>query len=130
MRKTEVTKALLAAGFEKKSYDDGFSLVPCAGCTCIEWVWVEGQVVSRPKGAHKRRVRVRPVSTKKGFSLSQRADGTIVVSGVDPVGVSKELSAVGFVVELVERYGWRAYSTKVRYATAVITGKKEGVQND
>jgi hypothetical protein len=48
------------------------------------------------------------------------------VLGIDPVEVSSKLRDLGFLVELVERYGWRAYSEKVRYAAAVVIGKQEG----
>lgn len=126
MRTADIAKALQSAGFSKESHDKGIDLVPCSGCSRVDWVWVNGQQVAQPSGAHSHYRSVRPRSHQAGFKLYQRNDGAIVVLGIDPVEVSSKLRDLGFLVELVERYGWRAYSEQVRYAAAVVIGKQEG----
>jgi hypothetical protein len=123
MSKKQIAAALRAAGFQPKSYDSGYALVPCATGSCVEYIWVNGQQISQPKGDHQHRVKVRATEVRRGFQLHANGDGSFTVLGVDALEVSRRLTSAGFDVVLKEKYGWQAYSDKVQYAPAVVVGK-------
>jgi len=123
MSKKQIAAALRAAGFQPKSHDSGYALVPCATGSCVEYIWVNGQQISQPKGDHRHRSKVRATSVGRGFELFANADGSFTVMWVDPLEVSRRLTSAGFNVVLNEKYGWQAYSDKVQYAPAVVVGK-------
>jgi hypothetical protein len=123
MTKKQIATALRAAGFQPKSYDSGYALVPCATGSCVEYIWVNGQQISQPKGDHRHRSKVRATTAVRGFELFANADGSFTVMWVDPLEVSRRLTGAGFNVVITEKHGWQAYSDKVQYAPAVVVGK-------